>query len=169
MSWANGSAMRVSPCSWVAGSLEESQKLARISSIVTHNRLEGIKGALVTSDAIYLARTGVGKEGIKQHIESQYDYDLSRSVDEIRNVYSFDVSCAGSVPESIICFLEGNSYEDTVRNAVSLGGDADTQAAIAGSIASAYWEIPKNISFKSINRLSHDLLRVLIRFEEKFM
>lgn len=168
-SWANGSAMRVSPCSWVANSLEESQKLAKMSSVVTHNHPEGIKGALATSDAIYLAKDGASKEKIKCHIESEYNYDLSRSVDEIKNNYSFDVSCAGSVPESIICFLEGDSYEDTIRNAISLGGDADTQAAISGSIASAYWKIPKNISFNSINRLSYDLLNVLIDFEEKFM
>lgn len=168
-SWANGSAMRVSSCSWVANSLEESQKLAKMSSVVTHNHPEGIKGALATSDAIYLAKDGASKEKIKCHIESEYNYDLSRSVDEIKNNYSFDVSCAGSVPESIICFLEGDSYEDTIRNAISLGGDADTQAAISGSIASAYWKIPKNISFNSINRLSYDLLNVLIDFEEKFM
>ncbi|OEC97964.1 hypothetical protein A9505_05140 [Methanobrevibacter sp. A27] len=168
-SWANGSAMRVSPCPWVANSLQESQKLAKLSAIVTHNHPEGIKGALATSDAIYLAKTGAGKEKIKHHIESHYSYDLSRSVDEIRTNYSFDVSCAGSVPESIICFLEGVSFEDTIRNAVSLGGDADTQAAIAGSIASAYWDIPKNISYKSINRLNYDLLNVLVNFEEKFM
>ena len=168
-SWANGSAMRVSPCAWVGDSLEEVQNLAYKSAVVTHNHPEGIKGALATADAIYLARIGAKKSEIKDHIEVRYDYDLSFEVDDIRPFYSFDVSCAGSVPESIICFLEAKDFEDTIRNAVSLGGDADTQAAIAGSIASAYWEIPDNIAYKAINRLDYDLLNVLIEFEEKFI
>lgn len=168
-SWANGSAMRVSPCAWVADSLEESQRLAEMSAAVTHNHSEGIKGALATSDAVYLARIGADKEEIREHVEVRYDYDLSRSVEEIRPSYSFDVSCAGSVPESIICFLDGNDFEDTIRNAVSLGGDADTQAAIAGSIAGAYWDVPKNIAFNSIHRLDYRLLNVFIDFEEKFL
>ena len=168
-SWANGSAMRVAPCSWVANSLEESQELSKLSAIVTHNHPEGIKGALATSDAVYLARIGVSKSQIKSHIEDEYGYDLTRTVDEIRPDYLFDVSCKGSVPESIICFLEAKDYEDTVRNAVSLGGDADTQAAIAGSIAAAYWEVPEEICFNTLDYLDERLLRVLIKFNEKFM
>jgi ADP-ribosylglycohydrolase len=168
-SWANGSAMRVSPCAWVADSLEEAQKLAETSAIVTHNHPEGIKGALATSDAIYLARIGASKDEIRDHVEVRYGYDLSVSLDEIRPSYTFDISCQGSVPESIICFLEAKDFEDTIRNAISLGGDADTQAAIAGSIASAYWDIPRNILYKSIYRLDYFLLNVLIDFEEKFM
>ncbi len=168
-SWANGSAMRVSPCAWVANTLEEAQDLAKKSAIVTHNHPEGIKGALATCDAIYLARIGATKEEIKDHIEVRYNYDLSRSLDEIRPYYSFDVSCAGSVPESIICFLEAEDYEDTIRNAVSLGGDGDTQAAIAGSIAAACWDVPRNIAYKSIYRLDYRLLNVLIEFEDRFM
>ena len=167
-SWANGSAMRVSPCAWVGNSLDEVQDLAKISAIVTHDHPEGIKGALATADAIYLARTGSNKEEIKNHVESKYEYDLSRSVDEIRPVYSFDVSCAGSVPESIICFLEASDFEDAIRNAISLGGDADTQAAIAGSIAGAYYEIPKDISDESLNTLDECLLDVYTDFENKF-
>ncbi|WP_067043563.1 ADP-ribosylglycohydrolase family protein [Methanobrevibacter sp. YE315] len=168
-SWANGSAMRVSPCAWVAESLKEAQDLAYMSAAVTHDHPEGIKGALATSDAIYLARCGADKDEIKTHIEVRYEYDLNRTVDEIRPYYSFDVSCAGSVPESIICFLEGDSFEDVIRNAVSLGGDADTQAAIAGSIASAYYDVPKKIAYKAIHRLDYTLLNVFIDFEEKFM
>lgn len=167
-SWANGSAMRVSPCAWVGNSLDEVQDLAKISAIVTHDHPEGIKGALATADAIYLARTGSSKEEIKNHVETNYKYDLSRSVDEIRPVYSFDVSCAGSVPESIICFLEASDFEDAIRNAISLGGDADTQAAIAGSIAGAYYEIPKNIADQALNILDECLLDVYMDFEEKF-
>lgn len=168
-SWGNGSAMRVSPVAWAGESLEEVQKLARISSEVTHNHPEGIKGALATADAIYLARIGSSKEEIKEHIEIRYDYDLDRTVDEIRPGYKFDVSCAGCVPESIICFLEADDFEDTIRNTVSLGGDADTMAAIAGPIAAAYWEVPRNISYKSIHRLDYRLLNVLIKFEDKFL
>ena len=168
-SWANGSAMRVSPCAWVADSLEEAQDLAYKSAAVTHNHPEGIKGALATVDAIYLARIGASKDEIKDHVETRYQYDLDRTVDEIRPYYSFDVSCAGSVPESIICFLEADDYEDTIRNTVSLGGDADTQAAIAGGIASAFWDVPEDIVDNSINRLDDLLLGVLVEFEDKFM
>lgn len=168
-SWANGSAMRISPCAWVAESLEEAQKLAELSAIVTHDHPEGIKGALSTSDAIYLARVGASKEEIRDHIELQYGYNLSRTVDEIRPTYSFDVSCAGSVPESIVCFLDADDFEDTIRNAISLGGDADTQAAIAGSIAAAYWDVPDDIFNESINRLDDFLFDVFLEFEDKFM
>lgn len=167
-SWANGSAMRVSPVAWAADSLEESQKLAEMSAIVTHNHPEGIKGALATGDAIFLARTGSSKEEIKQHIEDNYGYDLSRKLNDIRPYYRFDVSCKGSVPESIICFLEGGDFEDTIRNAVSLGGDADTQAAIAGGIASAYWDVPSKLAARSIKHLDSNLLEVFIDFREKF-
>lgn len=168
-SWANGSAMRVSPCAWVGESLEEVQNLAYNSAVVTHNHPEGIKGALATADAIYLARIGAKKQEIKDHIELRYQYDLDFELDEIRPFYGFDVSCAGSVPESIVCFLEANDFEDTIRNAVSLGGDSDTMAAIAGGIASAYWDVPNRIAFKAIHRLDYDLLRVLIDFDEKFL
>lgn len=167
-SWANGSAMRVSPVSWVADSLEESQKLAKMSAIVTHNHPEGIKGALATNDAIYLARNSFTKEKIKKHIEDNYRYDLNRKLDDIRSDYKFDVSCKGSVPESIICFLEAKDYEDTIRNAVSLGGDADTQAAIAGGIASAYWDVPSYIAARGIKRLDYNLLEVFLEFREKY-
>lgn len=168
-SWGNGSAMRVSPCAWVAETLEESQELARRSSIVTHNHPEGIKGALAVNDAIFLAKTGSSKEEIKSHVEKTYHYDLSRTVDEIRPSYKFDVSCQGSVPESIISFLDAEDYEDTVRNAVSLGEDTDTQAAIAGSIASAYWEVPEEIYAPALDILDDNLLSVFRYFEEKFM
>ena len=168
-SWSNGSAMRVSPCAWAVNSLEESQQLSKMSAIVTHSHPEGIKGAQATSDAIYLARTGSSKDEIKNHIESTYEYDLSRSLDEIRPVYEFELACDKSVPESIICFLQANDYEDAVRNAVSLGGDADTQAAIAGSIAAAYWEVPQDICDNAISYLDENLTDVLNSFNEKFI
>ena len=143
--------MRVAPTVWVGKTLEEVQELAKLSTIVTHNHAEGIKGALSTADAIYLARIGSSKNEIKNHVELRYDYDLSRKLDDIRPIYKFDVSCSGSVPESIICFLEPYDYEDTIRNAVSLRGDADTQAAIAGGIASAYYDVPRKIQYNAIN------------------
>ena len=168
-SWANGSAMRVSPCAWVADSLEEAQRLAEMSAIVTHDHPEGIKGALSTCDAIYLARTGASKDEIKSHIERNYNYDLSRRLDDIRPFYQFEISCALSVPESIICFLEAEDFEDTIRNAVSLGGDSDTQAAIAGSIASAYWDVPLDIYDNSLEYLDKTLKSAYVEFEKKFI
>lgn len=168
-SWSNGSAMRVSPCAWAAKSLKEAQYLAKKSAIITHSHPEAVTGALATSDAVYLAKIGKSKDEIMQHIEINYGYDLSRLLNDIRPTYRFDVSCRGSVPEAIICFLEAKDFEDAIRNAVSLGGDADTQAAIAGSIASAYWQMPKKIYFKTIHCLDYRLLNVLIDFEEKFM
>lgn len=168
-SWGNGSAMRVSPVAWVGDSLEEVQKLAKASSVVTHDHPEGVKGALAIADAIYLARLGSSKDEIKDHVEIRYGYNLERTLDEIRPYYKFDVSCQGSVPESIICFLEAEDYEDTIRNCISLGGDADTMAAIAGGIASAYWEVPNEIRYKAIQSLDDQLLEVLIEFEDKFL
>ena len=139
-SWGNGSAMRVSASGWLYETIEKTRKAARLSSVVTHNHAEGVKGAEATASAIYLARIGEGKENIKSYIEKEFGYDLSRPLDEIRATYSFDGSCQGTVPESIICFLEGKDTEDTIRNAISLGGDADTMGAISGSIAEAYWK-----------------------------
>lgn len=168
-SWGNGSAMRVSPVAWVEDSLEDVQKLAEISAEVTHNHPEGIKGAEATATAIYLARTGESKEYIKNYIEKKYNYNLSRSLDSIRPDYTFEVSCQKSVPESIICFLEADSYMDTVRNAISLGGDADTQAAISGSIASAVYDVPNDIESVCLDKLDDKLYDTLERFNNLFI
>lgn len=137
-SFGNGSGMRVSPVGWAAKSLDESFELAKESAIVTHNHKEGIKGAQAIAAAIFMARTGTAKDEIEQYVSEMFGYDLDRTVDEIRPAYRFEVSCQKSVPESIICFLEGTSYEDCVRNAVSLGGDTDTQADMTGAIAEAF-------------------------------
>lgn len=163
-SWANGSAMRVSACACAGKTLEEVRDLAYKSAVVTHNHPEGIKGALATVDAIYLAKNGAGKDEIRNHVENEYGYDLNRTVDGIRPSYTFDVSCAGSVPESIICFLDADDFEDAIRNAVSLGGDADTQSAIAGSIAGAYWDVPKTIADMAVGYLDNRLYDVLTEF-----
>lgn len=167
-SLGNGSAMRVSPVAWVAQSLEDCLTLAAASASVTHNHPEGIKGAQATAAAIYMARTGKSKEEIKEYIQNKFEYNLDRKVDEIRPSYHFDSTCPGSVPEAIICFLEGDSYEDTVRNAVSLGGDTDTQAAIAGSIAEAFYGIPQEIQDEALKIIPKDMLEVIEEFSEKY-
>ncbi len=143
-SFGNGSAMRVSPTAWYADSLDHAETLARWSAEVTHNHPEGIKGAQAVSAAIFLARVGKSKEEIKAYIEQEY-YPLDFTLDDIRPTYEFDVTCQGSVPEAIMCFLESTDFEDAIRNAVSLGGDCDTQAAMAGAIAEAYYGIPDDI------------------------
>ncbi len=155
-SFGNGSAMRVSPVAWYAESLEEAEKLAQWSAEVTHDHEEGIKGAQAVAAAIYLARIGKNKDEIKKYVEEKY-YVLNFTLDEIRPSYSFDVTCQGSVPEAIVCFLESKDYEDTVRNAVSLGGDCDTQAAIAGSIAEAYYGIPDTLKNKVFTFMDNNI------------
>ena len=167
-SGGNGSAMRVSPVGWIADNLEQTQLIAKRAAEVTHNAREGIKGAVTTASCIYLARTGRSKEFIKEYIEDIFHYDLSRSLDEIRPNYSFEVSCQKSVPESIICFLEADNYEDAVRNAISLGGDADTQAAIAGSIAAAYYDVPEEIYKECLEILDLPLFEIFNEFNRRF-
>ena len=152
-SFGNGSAMRVSPVARVAQSLEEAEKLAKWSSEVTHNHPEGIKGAQAVAAAIYLAKTGKSKAEIKEYIEQNY-YELDFTLDEIRPTYEFDVTCQGSVPQAIQCFLEAADFEDAIRNAVSLGGDGDTQAAIAGSIAEAFYGIPDSLKEEAYKRFT---------------
>lgn len=156
-SFGNGSAMRVSPVAWASSSLEEAETLALWSAEVTHNHKEGIKGAQATAACIYLARDGKSKEEIKEYIERKY-YPLNFTLDEIRPKYEFDVTCQGTVPQAIVCFLEGQDYEDTVRNAVSLGGDGDTLAAIAGSIAEAYFGIPSELEEKIFDYMDEDII-----------
>ena len=134
----NGAAMRVSPCGLMAVALEEALILAEATANVSHNYPEGVKGAQATAAAVYLAKEGKSKEEIAAYIREHF-YPLDKTLDEIRPVYQFDYTCQGSVPEAIQCFLESDSYEDAIRNAVSLGGDADTQAAIAGAIAWTYY------------------------------
>ena len=138
-SFGNGSAMRVSPVAWMNNCLRDVIKDAKITAECTHNDPEGIKGAQATACAIYLARIGQTKNYIKAYIINNFGYNLERKLDDIRPNYKFDATCQGSVPEAIMCFLEGRSYEETIKLAISLGGDADTQAAIAGSIAEAYY------------------------------
>lgn len=168
-SWGNGSAMRVSPVALYANSLEEALELARITAAVTHNHPEGVKGALAVAECVYICREAVdieaAKREIKETIPMEYGYDLSRTLDEIRPNYKFDVSCQGSVPEAIIAFLESNSLEDCVRNAISIGGDSDTIAAIACSIY-AVKATPEDVALakRFEHYLSEDLLHIMDDF-----
>lgn len=147
-SFGNGSAMRVSSVAYAGNTLEEVEKLAKWSAEVTHNSMDGVSGAQAIASAIFLARTGKSKEEIREYISKSF-YNLDFTLDYIRPFYSFDVTCVGSVPHAIVCFLESNSFEDAIRNAVSLGGDGDTIGAMAGAIAEAYYGIPDELQEKA--------------------
>lgn len=164
-SYGNGSAMRVSSVAWLFDDLNTVRRMARLSAEVTHNHPEGIKGAEATACAIFLARTGSTKAEIKAYIEKIFHYDLSRTCDEIRPAYHHVESCQETVPEAITAFLEGDSFEDVIRTAVSLGGDCDTLTCIAGSIAEGFYGVPEELKKECRNRLSENLQAVLDRFE----
>lgn len=158
--YTNGSAMRVSPVAWVARDLQQAELLAKWSAEITHSHPEGIRGAQAVAAAVYLARTGESKETIRSYIQEHY-YDLDFTLDQIRPGYRHDMTCEGSVPQAIVCFLEAEDFEDAVRNAVSLGGDGDTQAAIAGAIAEAYFGIPEDIQEEAMEHLDETLAEYL--------
>lgn len=169
-SFGNGSAMRVSPVGWAFDTLEETLTAAKQSAEVTHNHPEGIKGAQAVAACIFLARQHKTKREIKAYVEQMFGYDLNRTCDEIRPSYRFDSRCQGSVPESILAFLESSDYENAVRLAVSLGGDADTMGAIAGSIAEAFYGgVPEQIKQEALKRLPSELADVLGKFHEIFV
>ncbi len=167
-SFGNGSAMRVSPVGFAGLSLPEVLEQARQSAMVTHNHPEGIKGAQAIAAAVFWARQGYCKEKIRGFIVEHFDYDLSRSLAEIRLDYTFDVTCQGSVPQAIIAFLESNDFEDCIRNAISIGGDSDTIACMSGGIAQAYYkQIPDWIYKKCIALLPDEMLSTIERFSIK--
>lgn len=169
-SWGNGSAMRVSPVAYATNSLDDVLALAKRSASVTHNHPDGIAGAQATAGSIFLARTGHSKSEIREFVENRFGYDLSRKLDEIRKTYSFDVSCAGSVPESIIAFLESNSFESAIRSAISLGGDSDTMACIAGAIAEPFYGgIPDDLRQTTRTYLDDQLLTIVDEFCSQFV
>jgi ADP-ribosylglycohydrolase len=168
-SWGNGSAMRVSPVGFAFNSIEDVLAEAKKSAEETHNHPEGIKGAQATALAIFLAREGKTKAEIRRKISERFAYDFNRTLDEIRPDYHFDVSCQGSVPEAIISFLESKDYEDAVRKGISLGGDSDTIACIAGGISQAFYkEIPSEIISKARNLLPEEFLTIIDEFNSKF-
>lgn len=165
-SWGNGSAMRVSACGWVANSVEEAKQLSLAVTAVTHNHPEGIKGAEATAVAIYMARQHQSKEEIKKAMQKYYP--LQKTLDEIRPEYEYDVSCQGTVPQAIQAFLEAESFDDAIRNAISLGGDSDTLAAITGSIAEAYFGVEqKQIDFV-MSKLDDYLGSICKEFSNRF-
>lgn len=167
-SFGNGSAMRVSCVGWMFGDLETTRKMARISAEVTHNHPEGIKGAEAVASAIFLARNGYNKEYIREYITNEFGYDLNRTCDEIRPSYRHVESCQETVPEAIIAFLEGKSFIDVIRTAVSLGGDCDTLTAIAGSIAEAFYGISSNMERECFKRLPDGLKAILRMFVAEY-
>lgn len=168
-SWGNGAAMRVSPVGFVFESLEDVLNGAKTYTSLTHNHPEGIKGACATASAIFLARTGMDKNGIRKHIVDSFGYDLNRSCDEIRPVYEFNESCQKTVPEAIIAFLESESFEHAIRLAISLGGDSDTLACITGGIAGAFYGVPENIIDKTLEILDDRLREITLDFQATFL
>jgi ADP-ribosylglycohydrolase len=169
-SFGNGSAMRVAPVGFVFPDLERTLAEAKRSAEVTHNHPEGIKGAQAVALAIWMARQGEEKAAIRREVTQQFGYDLSRSCDVIREENEFDETCQGSVPEAITCFLVSTDFEDCIRLAISIGGDSDTIACIAGGIAQAYYvDIPDWIVKETRARLPFDFLEILHRFEERFL
>lgn len=168
-SWGNGSAMRVSPVGMAFASFDTVLKEAQKCAEVTHNHPEGIKGAKATAAAVYLAKSGKSKSEIRKFIEDSFNYNLNRTLDEIRPGYSFHVSCQESVPEAMIAFLESDSVEDAIRKAISLGGDSDTLASIAGGIAYAFYKTISPVLVKEIyNRLDPFLIEIITEFDRKY-
>ena len=163
-SWGNGAGMRVSPVGLYAKTIEEALELAKITASVTHNHPEGIKGAQAIAASVFLSKEGKRKQKIKEYVEKMFGYNLSRTIAEIRPNYYFDVSCQGSVPEAIIAFLEGNSFEEVIRLAISLGGDSDTIACMAGAIAAGRYPIPEDIAQKCDSYLTNELREIKDRF-----
>ncbi|UCG77222.1 MAG: ADP-ribosylglycohydrolase family protein [Nitrospirota bacterium] len=169
-SWGNGSAMRVSPVGFAFDTEVEVLSEAKRSAAVTHNHPEGIKGAQAVALSIYMARIGEGRTVIRDEVARRFGYDLNRSLSSIRPGYEFDVSCGGSVPESIISFIESEDYEDSVRNAISLGGDSDTMACISGGIAQAYYgDVPDVIKEGATERIPPEFIAVINRFDKSFL
>lgn len=168
-SWGNGSAMRVAPVGWAFGTLDEVVREAERSAAVTHDHPEGVRGAEAVAAAVFLARAGEPKDAIRGQIETRFGYDLSAKLDDIRLGYRFDVSCQGSVPQSLVAFLEAADFEDAIRNAVSLGGDTDTMACIAGAVAEAFFgEVPEALAGPVLTRLDDRLRGVVTAFTARF-
>ena len=163
-SFGNGSAMRVNPVGFAFDVLDDVLRVAEESAAVTHDHPEGVRGAQAVAMAIFLARNERDKNEIARELKSRFAYDLDTPLDAIRPSYSFDVTCQGSVPQALRAFIESTSFEDALRNAVSLGGDADTQACIAGGVAEAYYGVPKEIEAEVRRRLDPRLAEVMDRF-----
>jgi ADP-ribosylglycohydrolase len=169
-SWGNGSAMRVSPVAWAFASEAEVLREAGRSAAATHDHREGIKGAQAVALAVLMARTGADKDDIRREVAGRFGYDLSRTVEGIRPGYGFHVSCMKSVPEALVAFLDSDGAEHAIRLAVSLGGDADTQAAVAGAVAEAFYGgIPDEVRGPALERLVPELRSIVDSFEARFV
>jgi type I restriction enzyme M protein len=166
-SYGNGAGMRISPVGWVADSEEEVKYLSRVLTEISHNHLEGIKGAEAVAVAVYLAKSGESMLDIQEYITKNY-YDITFKLDDIRAGYNFDVTCQGSVPQALEAFFESVSFEDAIRNAISIGGDSDTLAAITGAVAEAYYGVPAHIRKCACTFLDARLLKILLEFETRY-
>ena len=168
-SWGNGSAVRAAPVGWVADTLKETEHIAKLTAEVTHNHPEGIKGAQTVAAAIWMARNGRCKEVIRKYLEKKYYPEaFQRRLEEIRPVYEFDVSCQGTVPVALEAFYESDSFEDALRNAVSVGGDSDTLTGIAAGIAEAYYGIPNSIRSEAMVYLDDEMREIAVRFADRY-
>lgn len=166
-SWGNGSGMRVSPVAWVFEDLDDVLKYAKISSEVTHNHPEGIKGAQAIASATFLARKGKAKDEIKKYIKETFGYDLNRKIKDFQEGYKYYVSCMKSVPESIICFLESETYDEAIRNCIWIGGDCDTTGAMCGSIAEAFYGgLDEDLTQKVLDKLDDNIKNIVIDFSK---
>ena len=167
-SCGNGSAMRVGPVGWAFDTIEEILAKAKESAECTHNHPEGIKGAQATALAIMMARHGCDKNEIRSEIEKRFEYDLQFTCEQIRPTYTWGETCQDSVPQAIVAFLDGEDYEDSIRNAISIGGDSDTIGCITGSIAEAYFGVPADLRNSAMNYLPEELQSIISEFENKF-
>ncbi len=168
-SYGNGSGMRVSPVGWLYNTLDRTREVARWTAEVTHNHPEGIKGAESTAAAIFMARQGASKDDIQDYIESEFGYDLSRTLDDIRPGYYHVEDSMRTMPEAFECFLESENYEDCIRNVMYIGGDTDTLGAIAGAIAEAFWGIPDEIKAKADGFEPDEIKKVISRLYKEFI
>ena len=167
-SCGNGSAMRVGPVGWAFDTIEEILAKSKESAECTHNHPEGIKGAQATALAIMMARHGCDKNEIRSEIEKRFEYDLQFTCEQIRPTYTWGGTCQDSVPQAIVAFLDGEDYEDSIRNAISIGGDSDTIGCITGSIAEAYFGVPADLRNSAMNYLPEELQSIISEFENKF-
>lgn len=166
-SFGNGSAMRVSSVGWFAKTLEEAEMIAKTTAEVSHNHPEGIKGAVATAGMVFLARTGATMDELKKYIAQYYTIDFT--IGEIRPIYDYDITCQGTVPQAMQAFFESESFEDAIRNAISIGGDSDTLAAITGAVAEAFYGIPEELKETTLSYLDERLLDITERFEDKYL
>ena len=167
-SFGNGAAMRVSPVAWAANCLEEVKTLSYIVTAVSHDHPEGLKGAEATAVATFMARTGATMDEIRAIMERDY-YSINFTIDEVRPLYRYNETCQKTLPVALAAFYESTDFEDAIRNAISVGGDSDTIAAITGAIAGAYYDVPKELRTQALNYLAPELKAILLDFEKQFM